>query len=269
MIYAALSFYSTIWSICTIVEFCSTCDPFKSKVQMRILFYLLRAIIHTHTDTQLDFDRIVCHSSSKFVIEMACALADRRIARLHTFYVFGPNSFQIDCLFLCVCKNQLVQPPFDSDDLTECSLFRVYSFSLYLSFWYPSPTELHWHMQIQEHKQHYRSRRYLYSYILKRQHYFFYPLTKYWTYLNSLSSVFVSYSRWLRRFIFFSISVSLNWYNVLGSFGIISTHAQTWSLSLAVRPLSTFQQIKIDWRKFSSVLFVVSSVQHLKNRSSE
>lgn len=32
--------------------------------------------------------------------------------------------------------------------------------------------------------------------------------------------------------------------------------------------LSTFQQIKIDIREFSSVLFVVSSVQHLKNRLS-
>lgn len=124
-------------------------------------------------------------------------------------------------IFVCVCKNQLVQPPFDSDDLTECSFFRVYSFSLYLSFSYPSPTELHWHMQIQEHKQHYRSRRYLYSYILKRQHYFFYPLTKYWTYLNSLSSVFVSYSRWLRRFIFFYLCFAqliqcagLLWYNL-------------------------------------------------------
>lgn len=47
----------------------------------------------------------------------------------------------------------------------------------------------------------------------------------------SLSSVFVPYSRWLRRFLS-SLSFSVVGFDVLGSFGIFSTHAQTWSLAV-------------------------------------
>ena len=167
----------------------------NSRERCRCWFFLFMCYFTVVIHIRLN---CACHSSSKFVIEMACA---RFSSHRPVYTIWFPSKYLIVKFHSVYSQFALVQPPFGErekeNDLHENSAYDT-------PYTYPQRT--HWHMQIQEHN----DADALFSlsiYILASNHkhsalFFFISPTK-------CSHVFLSHSRWFCRFFRRSLSCLL------------------------------------------------------------